>query len=200
MAVNSASTTHWAQLVSGNREAFRLIYERYVDRLFEWGQEYDGDPDLVKDAIQEVFVNLFIYRDKLSRDVNIGGYLRVCLRREIVRLRKKHLSLMAVRTDYPLPTEEPDAEQRYIDAEIERNVSERLSRELTALPLRQREALQLRYIDELSYDDVSRIMNLPVPTCRTLLFRAVRRLRLRMGNGAISLLAVLLSYGNDVFF
>src|SRR5690606_21326032 len=64
-----------------------------------------------------------------------------------------------------------------IRKEKETELTNLLSKEMERLPGRQREILYLRYIREMSYQDIAGTMNISVATSRTLVYRAVRQLR-----------------------
>ena len=58
----------------------------------------------------------------------------------------------------------------------------RLRAELNKLPARQREVLHLKFNMELSYTEIARLMEISEATCRTLAYRAIKRLRESMEN------------------
>jgi RNA polymerase sigma factor, sigma-70 family len=181
-AVNH-SDNYWQQFLKGDDEAFNNLYDQYIDRLAAWGLRYSRDKELVKDTIQELFVDIYTYRKKLRADVNVDAYLFVSLRRHLMRQLKGADALTYSEDVLNLMAEsgvEEDTEQRTIRMEADRELMAILEKEVNDLPSRQQEVLQLRYTSRLSYDAVSKIMKIPVPTCRTLLNRALRQLRRRM--------------------
>ncbi|MCL4483994.1 MAG: hypothetical protein M1445_15515, partial [Bacteroidetes bacterium] len=58
----------WIDFISGNNDAFKTIYEKYFPELFKYGCYFSDDEDLVKDCIQDLFINLFNYRLKLKHE------------------------------------------------------------------------------------------------------------------------------------
>ncbi|QGY46976.1 hypothetical protein GM418_25935 [Maribellus comscasis] len=52
----------WIQFKSGDQSAFEEIYSEYADTLFNFGLKLTADQDLVKDSIQDLFINLFRYK------------------------------------------------------------------------------------------------------------------------------------------
>jgi DNA-directed RNA polymerase specialized sigma24 family protein len=49
----------WESFKAGNKEAFAQLYNQYVQVLFRYGTKLCPFDDLVKDAIQEVFLDLY---------------------------------------------------------------------------------------------------------------------------------------------
>lgn len=57
----------WEAFKMGNESAFIFIYETYFDPLFIYGNQFTNNEDLVKDAIQDLFVEVRKNRRKLGR-------------------------------------------------------------------------------------------------------------------------------------
>ena len=166
--------------MNGDDEAFKGLYDHYIDMLFAWGYRYCKDEEAIKDSIQELFVDLYTYRRKLRVETDIDAYLFVSFRRKLAKqLKKSHIP---IRPEHIVAEQlmEEDPQQKAIRAEEGQQLRAVLQKEVTELPSRQQEVLFLRYTSELSYASVSKIMKIPVPTCRTLVSRALRQLRKRL--------------------
>lgn len=173
--------TYWKRFVDGDDDAFERLYTAYVDRLFDWGLGYCGDRDLVKDCIQDLFTDLYLYRERLSPDANVWSYLLVSFRRLLNKsLKNLPIHCQIAETLSTQELIEISDEERLISREEEARLRAKLKKEIVSLPSRQQEVLLLRYASQLSYDAVSKVMNISVPTCRTLLSRAIKHLRMRM--------------------
>lgn len=172
---------YWRQFLKGDDEAFKGLYDQYVDTLFGWGCRYCNDEETIKDCIQELFMDLYTYRRKLRAETDIDAYLFVSFRRKLAKQLKKSRILQTLTTTITVDQLiAEDTEQETIRAEENQQLMATLEKEVIGLPSRQQEVLFLRYTSELSYDSVSKIMKIPIPTCRTLLSRALRQLRKRM--------------------
>ena len=55
----------WDSFKKGSESAFIDIYNTYFQILYDFGRQYSGDADLVKDCIQEVFITIRVKRTKL---------------------------------------------------------------------------------------------------------------------------------------
>jgi RNA polymerase sigma factor (sigma-70 family) len=165
----------WMDFISGKNDAFKIIYEKYYPELFKYGCYFSSDEDMVKDCIQDLFVNLYKYRLKLKLTDKIRPYLIASLKKNIfnkLRLeskeKKRQLRINNLSFDYSFP-EDPD---EYDDNKIE--LLQNAIKELTA---RQREAIYLRYVAGLSYEELSGVMNLNYQTSRNLICHGMERLR-----------------------
>ncbi|PPL02819.1 RNA polymerase sigma factor, sigma-70 family [Parapedobacter indicus] len=176
---------YWRHFLNGDDEAFKRLYDHYIDTLFGWGCRYCRDEETIKDCIQELFVDLYTYRKRLCAETDIDAYLFVSFRRKLAKQLKRSRDLQTVNENFAVEQLveqliEEDVEQETIREEESRRLMAALKKEVVELPSRQQEVLFLRYTSELSYDSVSKIMKIPIPTCRTLLSRALRQLRKRM--------------------
>jgi len=75
----------WKEFIHGNEDAFRLIYQGHVQTLFKYGYNFTHDEALIKDCIQDIFVDLMKYRSTIGSSDNIRLYLFKSLKRKIIR-------------------------------------------------------------------------------------------------------------------
>lgn len=155
-----------------------MLYESYADRLYAFGKRYTVDDGLIKDSIHDLFIDVWFYRRTLARHVNVRFYLFSSYKRKLQTCLKKYAAFQ--------PAREPglheftlvySAEDRIIEDEQQRGVYHALVREMNLLPPRQKEALYLKYNQQFSYQEAASLMRISVPTCRTLVYRAIRELR-----------------------
>lgn len=180
---------HWQHFIKGDKAAFQALYDHFVDALFSYAIRFCADHDIIKDAIHDLFVDLHRYQSGLSPHVNVQAYLFRALRRKVVSyLEKKRTTLgLSTQEEIIFQLEYSPEEQSILD-ETENEILERLRYELDRLAARQKEALYLRFSSELPYEQVADIMGVSVSSCRTLVYRAVKQLRLRMEDVPVSLL------------
>jgi len=169
----------WTSFVNGDDAALNIIYTRFINVLYAFGIRYTEDPEVVKDSIQDLFVDLFKYRQTLSLDVNVKSYLFTSLKRKICLVLKKaavrenHVFQLSFSLTYNL-------EEQIIDDEVRTELLSKLDQQLILLPSRQKEAIYLRFNSELEYEEIAIIMDVSVESVRTLVYRGVKQLRERM--------------------
>ncbi|MGO4292902.1 RNA polymerase sigma factor [Chitinophaga sp. RAB17] len=178
---SSATTdiTHWEALQQGSQQAFATIYDRSFQRLYEYGIRLHPDEDLVKDAIQELFIKLWTNRDTLSTAVNPRPYLLILLRSTIYnRLRpRKNAILISFDQEQHGFLAYFSAASAYIGKEQLQPQHQRLLNALNQLNARQKEILYLRYFEELDYESIAAMMNLSVKGAYKLAARALQNMR-----------------------
>jgi RNA polymerase sigma factor (sigma-70 family) len=178
-SAKDANKKLWTLFISGDSEALNLLYKQFIDSLYAFGLRYTQDADLVKDAIQDLFIDLHKYRKTLTADVNVKAYLFSSLRRKVYLLLKKKAAEEHhnFEMSFQLSTfneQENDADDHQSETLI------KLQKHLELLPGRQKEALYLRFNSELEYEEIAAIMDISIGTCRTLVYRGVKQLREKM--------------------
>lgn len=169
----------WTLFISGDSEALNLLYKQFIDSLYAFGLRYTQDTDLVKDAIQDLFVDLHKYHKTLTADVNVKAYLFSSLRRKVYLLLKKKAAEEHHNFEISFQLSSfNQQESDHNDHQSETLII--LKKHLELLPERQKEALYLRFNSELEYDEIAGIMDVSIGTCRTLVYRGVKQLREKM--------------------
>lgn len=169
----------WTSFINGEAEALNVLYKQFADVLYAFGLRFTEDGELVKDGIQDLFVDLFKYRKTLAPEVNVKSYLFTSLKRKICLVLKKKSAELNHSFEMPFLLS-CSIEDQIVNDEQQSELLLKLNRQLELLPSRQKEALYLRFNSELEYEEIALIMNVSLETCRTLVYRAVKQLRERM--------------------
>lgn len=163
---------------NGNEDAFSMIYHGHYNLLYYVGLKYTSDIQVVEDSIQNVFVNLLKNRTKLSPVINVRGFLIKSFRRQLfLDLKKqKKLSLIGQITesqfDYFNGTEENLYEKDEPD-----ELQNALKMSLIKLSDRQKEIIYLRYDCDLSYEEISGILEISVESCYQSVYRSIKTMK-----------------------
>jgi RNA polymerase sigma-70 factor (ECF subfamily) len=179
----------WIKFVSGENDAFETIYKKYFPDLFKYGCYFSDDDDLVKDCIQDLFINLYNYRLKLKLTDKIRPYLIASFKRNIFqRLRseseekKKQLRIDSLSFDYSFPEDAAEKDDQKLAL---------LQNAMNELTARQREAIYLKYVTGLSYEELSSVMNLSYQASRNLIYHGMERLRQVISSKVLFLLSII---------
>ncbi len=173
---------HWQSFISGDDLALSTVYEGIVKQLYSFGYHIVADDNLVKDTIQDLFVDLLRYRSNLNPDVNVRSYIFSSFRRKLLQTIKQLQGQAKAREQLAVESFafEWDAESTCIRNEEEQLLYAKLRAELAALPSRQREALYLRFHAGLGYEEAATVLGISVASCRTLIYRTVKQLRTQL--------------------
>jgi len=173
----NSDTLLWNDFIQGNEEAFRVIYSSHVQSLFKYGCNFTNDEALIKDCIHDVFIDLSKYRSGLGATNHIKLYLFKSLKRKIISsLGEKKIFGSVDQEKLPFHYS-VSVEDELIDNEFEQQQYQQLEKALSALTPRQREAIYLKFVSDLSYEELSNVMQLNYQSARNLVFRGLEKLR-----------------------
>ncbi|MBP1838605.1 RNA polymerase sigma factor [Formosa algae] len=172
----------WKQLKEGNKLALGELYDRYVNILFSYGMYHSKDRGYVMDCIHDLFVDLFKYRNNLSKTDNVKYYLFKSLKRKInKKYNKKNASVSLDEFDYEIDAmTKKHSDSCEKDIITEEHISERnkkLRDAMKTLSDKQRKVLALRFEEEKTYEEISEMIGVSVQSARTSIYRAIKALR-----------------------
>ena len=73
-------------LIKGEAEGFNTLFALYHKQLYRQSGKYLKDVHLAEDAVQDVFIKLWLKRDSLDPDKPIHAFLAVCLRNHVLNM------------------------------------------------------------------------------------------------------------------
>lgn len=193
---NMSDEVIWEAFQKGSHGALEYMYQYHVKDLFNYGIKLCQDEDLVKDSIQEVFINLWRNKDHLSRKVCIKYYLFKALRRQITKSAISHRNRKCeVLTETSESVMSEDAcENHIIEKEDAKKHHLQLTTALSNLPERQREVIYLIFYKSIPYEEAAEIMSITQPSVYTLVWKAIKALKKQLEGAEIFILLLILSF------
>jgi RNA polymerase sigma-70 factor (ECF subfamily) len=173
----------WQQFLEGSRDAFAALYASFAPLLYNYGCKQCADPRLVEDCIQDVFEYLLAHRTQLSQVSNVRAYLIKAYRRALLR------KISNVRKNIPVTlTDEVSfeivisPESRLIAQQTSLHRREKVKMALNALPPRMKEALFLRFYENLSFEDIAAVMDIDQKSVYKMIYKAFDKLRQKLAD------------------
>lgn len=172
----------WDQVRSDNKEAFECLYNKYFPELFRYGMTIHSNKELIGDAIQELFIDLWSYRNNLSRINRLKFYLLSSLRSKIFTILSKDNKKLTIEKEYLNETIQflDSTEDKLIYVDQKKRKRNQLTLLINDLPLQQREAIMLIFFEGRSYEETSTMMSKSIQNVYTLVSRGVSTLRKRL--------------------
>jgi len=168
----------WDQFVSGDQDCFCRLFKEYYDGLYGYGLKLCNDPELVKDAIQNLFVTIWERRDELTHVTSPNVYLYVSLRRNIFRSKKQYARLRDISEftnhDFDIYF---GVEELIMKNESRDEQKVNLQKALNHLSNKQKEVLYLHYYNGMSYGEIEDILSINRQSVRNHMYRAMQTLR-----------------------
>lgn len=174
---------YWKSFLAGDKEAFAHYYNIHIDALYRYGTKLCTDENLIKDAIQEIFLELYLKRNQYKiNPSHLRFYLILTLKHNMIKKIKRNRRLMD--ESYCKMQFEPEysIETNIINEENKAEVNQKVKVLLDGLPEKQKEVLYLRFNEGLGYQEIAKILKISVESARKQVYRAIRSIRSNMDN------------------
>ena len=155
----------------GNAEAFSELVRRHQNRVYNLALRYMRDPVRAEDMAQEAFLKGFRLLKGFRGDCAFSTWMykvtgSVCLTELAKRKKRGEVEL------------NPTHDRAYESTEAQDNDEAELVRRcVTKLPEKYAAIVTLYYLNEMPYDEIAQIMEVPIGTLKTWMFRARKELR-----------------------
>jgi len=171
--------SYWKMLLNGDRSGLEGIYRSSIKDLIQFGYSIVKDDDLIKDLIQEVFLDLWKYHANLPATEKVKHYLFKCLSNKIAKSFKedKRRTKINLEGSHFQEKQMESIESKLIHLNREEEVQQQLSRAMSKLPIRQKEVINCLFFEKFTYEDTSKVMELNLRSVYTLAWKAISSLK-----------------------
>lgn len=168
----------WEKFKACEKDALSRIYFENIGLLHRYGKKFTRDEELVKDMIQDLFLNLIKSRERLGATNNIRLYLLKSLKLRLLReiYRQKKTPDRQPSGDYELNIVY-SYEEELIAKERLNKKEELVLSGLEKLTPKQREILFYRFTCDLEYSEICELMAINYDSARKMVFRSLKFLR-----------------------
>lgn len=188
MSVNNSSDTNilWNSFLDGDDKAFGAVYYAFINALLSYGKKLTSDRELLNDAVQDIFMDLYQKRSKKHIPIiNLKAYLFIALKNTILKkILQNRIYDDKVVDDHLL--DEFNIEYSFQDQLISREILEekhqRLQNAIITLSSKQKEIIYLKFEEELEYKEIAGLMKITIESARKQLYRALLSLRQILDN------------------
>jgi RNA polymerase sigma-70 factor, ECF subfamily len=172
----------------GDQNAYAEIVEIYKNKVYQLCYRMLGNRHEAEDAAQEAFIRAYINIDTYNPNMKFSSWLyRIATNLSIDRIRKKkpdfYLDAEVSGTDgLTMYSQFASTEASPEDALESLELQETVQKAILKLPEKYRSVIVLKYIEELSLQEISEILDLPVGTVKTRIHRGREALRKQLGH------------------
>jgi RNA polymerase sigma-70 factor, ECF subfamily len=185
MEVSDAAVV--AQVLAGDRDAFRLLVDRHGRTLFRLAYRMTGNQQDSEEIVQETFLRAYKALERFEMRSNFGTWIyRIAVNRTLDFLSTKKTQMQNKETyqivDDPDPENgremqvesvQPGPDRLLMSAEMKVRMAQALARLTPA----ERVAFTMRHMEGRSIDEISQTLNLKTSAAKNSVFRAVQKLR-----------------------
>ncbi|MEB0260324.1 MULTISPECIES: sigma-70 family RNA polymerase sigma factor [unclassified Mucilaginibacter] len=172
---------NWGLLVQGDQQGLYACFDIFYDDLYRFGVCMYKNPELVKESINNLFIELWRIQEKLSAVQNVQQYVLTIYKRILYKTYQQYSRDTFTSTLEEADIESAIAEQPYenilIASQQDEITKKRLQKALNQLTPRQIEIVQLRYFDQVSFCEISERTGLTERTIYNTLHNAIKVLR-----------------------
>jgi RNA polymerase sigma-70 factor (ECF subfamily) len=164
--------------LKGDQRAYQKLTEKYRRPLQYHVNKMVKESEQVEDLVQEAFIKAFKNLDSYNSSYAFSTWLyRITTNHTIDYLRKKKLKTTSI--DKPIKTREGEMSFELPDehAETDRKIIRKQRKKIIThaienLPEKYRQVIEMRHIEELSYQEIADELDLPLGTVKAHIFRA----------------------------
>ncbi|MDY6892213.1 MAG: sigma-70 family RNA polymerase sigma factor [Chloroflexota bacterium] len=166
---------------SGDIDAFEALFQQYQGLVFRTAYLMTGDREEAEDVLQEVW--LTVWRARHTFDPTKGKLTtwlhRITVNRCVCRQRKKKPSSLSLEKATENGFDLPGIQSELLTEDIvmSRLEYETMLRAINHLNGRHRPVLVLRYFNDLSYDEIAQVLDIPLGTVKSRINQAMNKLR-----------------------
>lgn len=167
-----------AAALRGREDSYKKLVDKYDRPIYFHIRKMIKEVEMVEDLVQEVFIKAFKNLGSYSNEYAFSTWLyRIATNHTIDYLRKKKLQTFSIND--PVKTKDGEMEVQLPDTSFATDApimkSERkaiVQNAIHNLPDKYRKVIQMRHMEELSYDEIASELDLPLGTVKAHIFRA----------------------------
>ena len=167
-----------ADALAGNDAAYRRLMDKYHDAIFNFIYRMVRDREQVEDLTQEAFIKAFGSLKSFNEEYAFSTWLyKIATNNCIDYIRKKKLQMFSI--DKPIESKDSDFTFELPDDSYEADkelISDQravmLNQAIDQLPEKYRLVIRLRHVEERSYEEIAKMLKLPIGTVKAHIFRA----------------------------
>ena len=177
MTLNIESDTIlWDQFRNGDEESFVRLFKNYYSNLYHYGCKISRDTTLVEDCIQELFIEMWRSNGK-AEIISLKAYIFKSFKFKLLRALSKIGKMSKLMADQNVDTFQLSHETFLMNEQENKILTQKVQDALDQLSPRQKEIVYLKFYMDLSYQEVSEIMNINYQASRNLVYQSVKVLK-----------------------
>ncbi len=162
----------WKRLKEGDPEALEEIYSLYAEDMIDYGIKMTCNVQITQDAVHDVFMELITHRKNISQISDIRPYLLKALRNNLLRKINRE-----IKTSEDIENKDVFLLTDSVDTDGLDDEQKRIINRISKLSRLEREIICLRFFEELTNKQISRVLNLKDQTIKNVVSTALKKLR-----------------------
>ncbi|MBF0647924.1 RNA polymerase sigma factor [Dysgonomonas sp. GY75] len=165
------------QKTKEDNTSYADFYKKYVNELYSYAISLGFTENNCMDSIHDIFVSIFFNGVKFHDTDNIKYYLFRSLKNKLINIRKQEQRLTFDNMDHCDFAINISAIDTIMNEEEQLQTENTVRRLMESLTNNQREAIYLRYMQNMEYNEIALLLDINVESVRKLVYRGMCELR-----------------------
>lgn len=163
------------QASTGNEKAFRLLYDMFRNKIFSIASKLTGLESAAEDVVQEVFIKLWLHKEKLSEINHFNSYLNTLIRNHIFNALRKiaHEDAFLRRLIYKSEKVSKDSFDQVVYNQLQKLVSKAVD----LLPPQQKKVYLLSRTEGLAHNEIASRLHISRSTVKGHMVEALKSIK-----------------------
>jgi RNA polymerase sigma-70 factor (family 1) len=169
--LNSSDNLYAIRIRNDDKDAFKLLYNRYNKKIYYFSLRYLGNNDEAEELVQSVFISIWEHRKSLDERLNVKSYIY----RAAVNYIYNYLKKKAIRTRFIETELEKDAvlSNQTLDLVLFNDLEKSINLIVKELPPQQQKIFRLSRFDGLSHEKIAKHLDLSIRTVENQIHRSL---------------------------
>ena len=154
---------------SGDQQAFEYLFTRYRDALMRLFEQRLGDKAMASDLLQETFIKVYLHIENYSKNYTFGQWIYTIARNTLIDHLRRRTDDISIDERFRIPMATTPSPEESVIMNQSRNhfysAIEELSEEY-------RQIIEMRFLEEYSYEEIAEKLGRPINTIKTQIRRA----------------------------
>ncbi|MDR3625813.1 MAG: sigma-70 family RNA polymerase sigma factor [Ignavibacteriaceae bacterium] len=172
---NEIKTETILELKKGSTLALRVIYNFYSKKIFFFINSYTYNKEISEELVQDVFIRLWNNRETIEIDSSINSYIYTIAKNMAIDfIRKKRIVILPIDSVNQMEISNYNDGELKVITEQEESL---IKHAIDSLPLRQKEVFELHRNYNLTYKQISTILDISVSAVEKNISSALKKLK-----------------------
>lgn len=170
--IDIADPNIFRHIREGDEAAFSRLFDGYYSSLCFFAHKYLGDMDLSRSLVQQVFVDLWVKREKIKIIYTVKSYLYQTVKNRCIDFLRKEKRTADIPESVEIQNQVP-----FRDLVEEAELNDRINQSINELPEKCREIFLLCRFEGLKYAEIAQKLNISVKTVEMQMGIALKKMR-----------------------
>lgn len=159
VAQNYTDTEIIKSVLTGNRDMFGQLLDRYQQLVFGYAYHLCRNRDTAEDLTQETFITAYKSLDRLKDPAVFPGWILGILKNKYRNLGRENKIPTIPLSDLGIDLPDSDQQELFSQSELDKVVTY-----VYSLPEKYKEVILLKYLEDYTYQEIAEILNIPIST------------------------------------